>query len=218
MHTLAQGNRKSTQVNTRKNYPLRKYGVCHRPRSPSVIELRSRQVTRTQALNNTSSPESGEPYEGKSKKGHQRRGKRPFKQRIYEAAIATHADPVITLAQPRGTAASRPPLHFEPLSPPPQTRGERRTTATNMARVNSLRPSSFSRPSDPDRVKFPLTHWKTHFPTNARVGGAQNVPKRNKFIEDGAKGEAAEFRPLNFVPLSQAEARYKVMFQDSVKG
>ncbi|KAF9445474.1 hypothetical protein P691DRAFT_805583 [Macrolepiota fuliginosa MF-IS2] len=144
------------------------------------------------------------------------RNRRPFGRRIYEAAIASHVDPILTLIQSRNTPASKPPLRFEPISSPSLKRRERGTVAIGVAKRNTLPISCFSHSSNSNSVRFPVTRWQTILePKDQQVhGGDQKIQKRLPSYGGGRQRISSS---LDFVPLSQAESAYKAMFSPSIE-
>ena len=189
---------------------------------PSIdhLQLRSRPVVRSgspapESSSGSSSPQLSDSSELKSNTRKRRKPKRPFKKRLYEAAIASGVDPVKNLVQPQDTPSSRVPLTFKPLSPP-QPRRSRGTIVTPRGQDNPFRHLRLSRPHD-SRPKLPLARFQSFLPDLSQLGCPaatnRNVKQARATTRKDVLGEnTVTCSPLLFVPLSQAEDSYAAMF------
>lgn len=214
-------NRKAPQSRSRKRKPptgSAQVGNGHRLATistPDILQLRSRPIARAKTSSHNSSSNHSGASDGslnrKPKGHHQRRYKRPFRKRIYEAAVASYVDPIATLAQPKDTPVSKPSLRFEPVTPQKVRRGR----VVGLARGSTLKSSSFSHPSDSNKVKLPLTRWKPILSSSHLQNGstrAQNKAREELDKYKQGRQETQSCFPLSFIPLSQAEGAYKTMF------
>lgn len=142
----------------------------------------------------------------------QHKQKRPFKKRIYEAAIATGVNPINDLVQPKDTPLSKAPLSFQDISPP-QPRCSRGTVVVPSRRDNPFRYSHFFRAHNKSKPEFPLTRWQSPLSTisqlyHSRVG---HYATNGTTTSGHGGGAGVTCSPLLFVPLSKAEDGYTAM-------
>jgi hypothetical protein len=173
------------------------------------LRLRSRTVTRTEPLGSIS-----QVSQLSTKVSHSRR-KRRFKQRIYEAAIATCVDPIRTLAQPVDTPQSRLPLRFEPEDPlcirnVPVTERKLRV-------VNPLKQSCFSGSRAHNEQRLPMTRWQVSPPLNRARREDCKLSEASYRLTGDEQAQSMVPSPLEFVPLSRAETAYRIMFPSSLQ-
>lgn len=177
--------------------------------SVNHLKLRSRTVVRNQSPGLGSSSVCSDSHAIPSK--HQkrdpcygRRQKRNFKERIYQAAIASGVEPISILVQPKDTPLSKPPLSFQ-LSSPPRSRCNRGSILTPNRKNNPFQDPRFAHAPYPSKPKVPLSRRHITLPHHSKVC----------YQETGTKETDATqltFKPLHFVPLLQAEEGYKALF------
>lgn len=200
--------------------PLSALGLPVDPFAVSHLRLRSRLLVKTGSPAEESSSEHSDSPKSSSEEEmtipkRRRKNKRPFKKRIYEAAIATGVQPTNSIVQPEDTPLSKPPLSFEPISPP-RLQHKRSNILVPDRRYNPFRKSDFIRPVGKSKPRLPITRWQTCLPALPTSGHRETSSFNTKVAADADDGEnrgqTPIYPPLLFVPLTQAEEGYKTMF------
>jgi len=132
------------------------------------------------------------------------RQKQGFRERIYQAAIASGVEPINILVQPKNTPLSKPPLSFQLLSPP-RSRRNRGSILTPNRKNNPFQDPRFTHAPYPSKPKVPLSRWHTTLPHHSEICNQETGTKETNATQ-------LTFKPLHFVPLLQAEEGYKALF------
>jgi len=173
------------------------------------LKLRSRTVVRNRSSDLGSSSVCSDSYVIPPKRqernpcyGH--RQKRGFKERIYQAAIASGVEPINVLVQPKDTPLSKPPLSFQLLSPP-RSRRNRGSILTPNRKNNPFQDPRFTHAPYPSKPKVPLSRRHTALRHHSEICNQETGTKETCATQ-------LTFKPLHFVPLLQAEEGYKALF------
>lgn len=176
------------------------------------LKLRSRTVIRNRSPELGSSSVCSDSYAIPSKRQernlcHGRRQKRGFRERIYQAAIASGVEPINVLVQPKDTPLSKPPLSFQLMSPP-RSRCNRGSILTPNRKNNPFQDPRFTRALYPNKPKVPLSRWHTTLPHHSKICNQETGTKETNATQ-------LTFKPLHFIPLLQAEEGYKALFMQA---